>query len=98
MTDEYCYKMNAEIAQIIPWSDKGKFFWEMTTAFGDTPCDLIVLKGVNGKKKTSFTKTDYQNISLDKGFEINVYGEHNFKVGDIVELEVSMTKKRGEKE
>jgi hypothetical protein len=97
MTDEFTYKQKTEITQIIPWADKEKFFWGITTCFGDTPCDLIILKEVNRKKKDFFPKADYQNIALDKGLEINVYGEHNFKVGDIVELEVSMKKTRGGK-
>ena len=87
-------KIPGQIIQIIPWEKKERYFGKDSTEYGETPVDLIVIGRVKKEGDTWIkrlaSKEKYDEMLLDQGLPITVEKGHDFKEGDVLELELTI--------
>ena len=88
-----------QIVQIITWEQKEKYIFSKTE-FGEEPMDLIIVNRIvdreKGIKKFIRKPIVYKEWTLYAGIEMAVKRPHEFKEGDVVNIEISMEVEKNE--
>jgi hypothetical protein len=89
-------KMIGKIMQIIPWEKKEEYFSKDGVNFGSTPIDLVMISEMelaeSDWKKRLREKKEYTMMWVSRGFQIAVERPNDLKVGDIMEVELTITR------
>ena len=96
MEKQHSETRKATIKQVVPWEQRMRYFSRDGMEFGDTPVDLIVLGRIKQPGETwikrLLQKYSYGDLLLEEGVPLTVERPHDFKQGDIVELQLTITK------
>ena len=91
---EHTEKIKGQVTEIIAWEKREKYFSKDRMNYGATPVDLVVIGKIKideeGWLKRLAAKDDYNTMWVNGGVPITVERPHDLKVGDIMELELTI--------